>query len=176
MSKTAVGNLFFLLLFITGCGAGLVHKAHSSFDDGNYQKSAELYAEYLAGNPDAFLTRRKYGLALLKDNRPKEAAVQFERVVDDNPHDSRALLYLGLAYLHTGDYQKTLSAWQQYEHRGDRIIAEKVARQSEQIAAALPVISAQLVSQIEAALESAIAEQQLRRSYNASRLVGCGSG
>lgn len=177
MNQIAASILFFLLLLLmAGCGAGLIHKADSSFDEGNYQKSAELYAGYLEKHPGAFLTRRKYGLALLKGNRPEEAIRHFIKIIDDHPHDYRSVLYLGLAYLHMGDYQKTLSVWQQYETGGKPLIVEEVARQSQRIAAALPMVSKELASEIEAAIEDAIWAHQLRSSYNASRLKRCGGG
>jgi tetratricopeptide (TPR) repeat protein len=176
MKKIAARLLFFLLLPLTGCGAGLIHKADSSFDEGNYHNSLELYAEYLEKHPEAFLARRKYGLALLKDNLPGEAVVQFKKVIDHHPRDSWSLLHIGLAYLLVGDYQETLSAWQHYEAGGKPRVAEEVARQSQRIAAALPEVSNELVSEIEAAIEDAIWAHQLQSKYNAARLERCGGG
>jgi tetratricopeptide (TPR) repeat protein len=176
MNKTAAIILSGLLLFITACSAGLVRQANSSFDEENYRKSAELYAEYLEKNPGAFLARRKYGLALLKDNRPEEAVEQLARVIDLHAHDSWSLLYLGLSYLQLGDYQKTLSVWRQYEFEGKPLIAEELARQSRRLAAALPRVSNELVREIESAVEDAIWAHQLHSANLASRLEECGGG
>lgn len=176
MGKTVVGLSLLLLLLMTGCGAELINQADSSFREGDYPKSSELYEIYLANHPDAFLARRKYGLTLLKGGHPEEAAVQFKRVFKDRPYDSLSLLYLGLVYLHLGDQQKVLSAWQQYGAIGRPLIAEEVESQSARIVAAAPNISNELVAEIEASIEYAIAAQQLRDAYNASRLGGCGNG
>lgn len=176
MDKIVTCLFVFSLLLLTGCGSELVHRADSSFHEGDYQKSSELYEQYLAKHPDAFLTRRKYGLALLKAGHADKAVEQFKKVIEDRPQDASSFLYLGLAYLRLGEYRNALSIWQHYTSGGRPLIAEEVERQSERIVAAGTGVSKDLANGIEAEIENAILAQKLRNSYNASRLEGCGAG
>ncbi len=170
-------NLILLgILLISGCAADLVREADSTFKSGSYEKSADLYAKYLHKHPDAFLTRRKYGLALLKTGRPKEAVEQFESIIDDHPRDYKSLLHLGLAYLKSGDYHKTLEVWRTYETGGKPLIAKEIRRQSHRLTKALPTISNELVLDVKSAVEKAINAQELRNAYNNARLEACGGG
>lgn len=165
-----------LISLVTGCAAGLVQTADSNFKKKNYHKSAELYAEYLKQHPGSFLTRRKYGRALLKDNRPEQAAKQLEKVIEDYPHDYKSLLYLGLAYLQSEKYRQALEVWDRYVYGGKPLIAEEVEEQSELMDSALPDISRELALDIKSAIEGAINAQKLRDAYNASRLEECAGG
>lgn len=174
--NTTCTVLSFLLLLSTGCATGLVRKADSNLKEGNYRKAAELYAPYLKKHPGAFLSRRNYGLALLKSGQPEKAATQFGKALDYQPHDYRSFLYLGLAYLQLGDYQETLDVWRQYKSGGKPLIVQEVEWQSQRLNNALPGISNELASEIKSAIEGAIQAQELRRSYKASRLEECVGG
>jgi tetratricopeptide (TPR) repeat protein len=177
--KSILGTVLLAIIFMTGCGAGLIQRAESNYLAHDYRTAANLFGLYLTEHPDAYLARRKFGHALLKGGQPREAVEQFENILSSHPRDSFSHLYLGLAYLRLGDYQKTLAAWQQYMPGGRPIISKEVTRQTDRVAGLSPGSLndnelSDLANSIESAIEEALNAEQLRKQYNTSRLGDCG--
>jgi hypothetical protein len=105
--------------------------------------------------------------------------MQLEKSLSDQPHDTLSKLYLGLAYLRLGEWQKTLAGWQQLAAGGRPLIRSAVSLQGNVVAREAPNISRNeeldaLANRVEAALEEALLAEQQRNAYNTSRLGDCG--
>ncbi|MBU0674162.1 MAG: tetratricopeptide repeat protein [Proteobacteria bacterium] len=176
--KIALVIALILALAITGCSSGLIQKAESKYLAQEYQVAADLYGEYLAKQPEAYLARRNLGYSLLKIGQTEQAVRQFEKIIIDHPSETFSHLYLGLAYLRLGDYQKTLSTWEQIEANGRPIIMKEMVSQTSRVAAIGPIISTNelddFAKRAEAAIEEALFAEQQRNAYNAARLGECG--
>ena len=180
MKKNALlGTVLLTIIFVNGCGTGLIQRAESNYLAQDYRTAANLFGLYLTEHPDAYLARRKFGRALLKGGQPREAVEQFNKILNSHPHDSFSHLYLGLAYLRLGDYKKTLAAWQQYMPGGRPIISKEITRQTDRITGLSPGSLnnndlSDLANSVESAIEEAVNAEQLRKQYNTSRLGDCG--
>jgi tetratricopeptide (TPR) repeat protein len=177
--KTAIGSLLFAVMLLSACGSGLLHRAETRYLARDYPAAADLFEEYLDEHPDAYLARRKLGHTLLKEGEPRKAASEFEKVVAGQPHDSFSRLYLGVAYLRLGDYQKALAIWQQSGTSGRPRVAEEKARQIKQVAETAPDISGaaqfnDLANLVEIGFDEAFSAEERREAYNAARLGDCG--
>jgi predicted Zn-dependent protease len=177
--KTVIGSLLWAVILLSGCGAGLIQRAESKYAAQDYPAAANLFRVYLDQHPDAYLARRKLAVSLLKEGRPREAVMQLEKSLSDQPHDTLSKLYLGLAYLRLGEWQKTLAGWQQLAAGGRPLIRSAVSLQGNVVAREAPNISRNeeldaLANRVEAALEEALLAEQQRNAYNTSRLGDCG--
>ena len=180
MSKTTVFGLLLLVsLNINSCSSGLLQKAEAKYFAQEYQTAANLLEMYLTKHPGSYTARKKMAHSLLIEGQVREAVVQFEKVINDNPQDTLSHLYLGLAYLRLGEYKETLSTWNHFESGGRPLLLKEMEKLSNTVAKTAPNISNdkelyELVNLVESAIEMAFFAEEKRNAYNAFRLGECG--
>jgi cytochrome c-type biogenesis protein CcmH/NrfF len=81
--------------------ATLLTLGKSLEDQGRYAEAAEVYRDAVREQPDD-ATRLRLTFALLRADRPGDAATAAQQVLDDSPGDPEAMLLLGLAQRATG--------------------------------------------------------------------------
>lgn len=84
----------------------------------NYYDALHEYERLLRDDPDNFTYRYNSGICHLKLNKDKSKAIPFFLWVIDQPkYDNQVYYYLGSAYLATGDYEKAIKAFKEYQKR-----------------------------------------------------------
>lgn len=180
MNKNKViGISLFAVMLLNACGFDVIQRAETKYLAQDYQAAADLLKLYLDDHPHADLARRKWAHSLYENGRYREAVSQFEKVLANRPQDIFSRIYLGLAYLRLGDYQKTLAGWHRLKVTEGSLIAEVKSSQISRIAVRASEIASEnqlndLANQVESAVEEAYFAEQQRDAYNASRLEGCG--
>ncbi|MFO0591934.1 MAG: tetratricopeptide repeat protein [Polyangiaceae bacterium] len=78
---------------------------------GLYPRAIAIYEHLVQTHPDAIEPRVNLALSYLKTGQAQSARFELERVVEQNPHHSRAWGYLGLAFQRLGDYERASHAF-----------------------------------------------------------------
>jgi len=116
-----------LLLIQSGCLGPI--KAEIKLDRQRYDEAVPLFQEYLKEKPQDFRARSKLGFAFLKMGRLDDAIRELSSVLETQPGDPYAVLYLGLAYLNKEDIGKAIDTWQRYRDPGSPLVEEEIRRQ-----------------------------------------------
>ena len=78
---------------------------------GLYPRSIAIYEHLVQTHPEAIEPRVNLALSYIKTGQAQAARFELERVVEQNPHHSRAWGYLGLAFQRLGDYERASHAF-----------------------------------------------------------------
>jgi tetratricopeptide (TPR) repeat protein len=85
------------------------NKAAKLIEKGDSQKAIESLARAIAIYPDYLMARNQMGVQYLKLRRFREAAEQFQAVIERNPKSFNARLNLGLVRIEEKDYKMAVS-------------------------------------------------------------------
>ena len=88
---------------------------------GNYYDGLNEYERLLRDDPNNILYRYNSGICHLKLNKDKSRAIPFFLwVVSQDKFDNQAYYFLGEAYLVTGEYDKAIAAFQEFQNRVEK--------------------------------------------------------
>jgi tetratricopeptide (TPR) repeat protein len=117
-----------VVLFCSGCsGLGLVNAEFKMSQD-DYEGAIPIYKTYIEKNPDAVTPRTRLGFAYLKTGQLDQAVEALEKVLELEPDDSYAHLYLGMAYLNQEEFGKAAAVWQGYRDKKKPLVEEEIKR------------------------------------------------
>lgn len=91
--------------------APLLAQANAAYGAGDFGAAAALYKSFLqaeSANPEA---RQRMGECLYRQGQYIQAKVEFERLLQKNRKDNRAILYLGLVLARLERVQKAAVVW-----------------------------------------------------------------
>lgn len=86
----------------------LVAMADISFEAQVFDKAADFYKQYLAINPNNGMIRARYANALSFAGKTKEARLELDRAMKDDPNNFQTLAYAAVAYAQLGEVKKAL--------------------------------------------------------------------
>lgn len=89
---------------------------------GLYPRAISIYEDLVQGYPEAVTPRVNLALCYLKTAQALRAKEVLERLLEIDPHHTRAWGYLGLAYQRLGDYER---AGQAFAQGGHDVLARK---------------------------------------------------
>ncbi len=89
---------------------GLFQQAQAASQQGKYARSEELYRRILSYDPEVLPARVNLGLACYWQHKNREAVTQLERALRSSPREYSALLFLGLASIDLGQYDRAREA------------------------------------------------------------------
>jgi len=113
-------------ILIVGIGTSLVvgHKLAQE----NYSEAIPLLEEIVSKSPDDTKSRGKLGFCYLKTNQTDKAIAEFTTVLEEEPEDPFATLYLGVAYVNNEQYARSLELWNGYKNEEQPIVEKEVKR------------------------------------------------
>lgn len=91
---------------------------------GDYQNASELYARLVLREPEFAEAYRKLGWCYLRLGETAEARRVLEELLDREPDDATALLYVGLSHAHDGSAEKAVTVWH-HVHDYNRIVIQR---------------------------------------------------
>lgn len=109
ISPYFIGIVIFLIMYIRLCTNDSNMVGNEYFELGNYQKALNLYNEYLELYPHDIKTLYNRGRCFEELGHPSRAAEDFEKVLDREPDNVKALLSLSQYYYNEGKYQSAVN-------------------------------------------------------------------
>jgi tetratricopeptide (TPR) repeat protein len=116
-------------LLVLACGCSPLAKANSRFQSQQYAASIPLYSQYLRISPDNVQARARLGYALLRAGKLDQAAAELEKVLQLDPSNGFAALYLGMAYLKAKSCPQAIEVWRTYDDSSMPLVTAEVKKQ-----------------------------------------------
>ncbi|NDY95717.1 tetratricopeptide repeat protein [Wenzhouxiangella limi] len=91
---------------------------------GDYQKASELYARLTLREPDFLEAYRKQGWCYLKLAKTAEARQVLEKLLEQQPEDATALLYIALSHAMDGSAENAVTVLRDV-HDYNRIVVQR---------------------------------------------------
>ncbi len=91
--------------------APLLAQANAAFGARDFAAAATLYKEFLAEESANGEARQRYGECLYRQGQFIQAKVEFERLLQKNRKDNRAILFLGLVLARLDRLRKAAVVW-----------------------------------------------------------------
>lgn len=94
--------------------APVLAQANAAYAAGDFAAAAGLYKAFLqdeSGNDEA---RQRFGESLYRQGQYIQAKIEFERLLQKNRKNNRAILFLGLVLVRLDRVQKALVVWKLY--------------------------------------------------------------
>lgn len=107
-----------------GCGTVDILKADLKMQSGNYPEAVAILKAHLAESPDSVLGRTTLGMVYLKMDNVDDAIAELSKVQIIKPGESKSTLFLGLAYIGKGEYEKAIATWEGFKTRNSIVLAE----------------------------------------------------
>jgi len=107
-----------------GCATMDLVKADVKMSTGDYQEAIAILKAYLEKEPDSVWARTQLGKAYLNIEELDLAIDSLLKAQQIQPKESRSTLYLGLAYIGKGKYEKAIATWEGYKSTNAFINAE----------------------------------------------------
>lgn len=117
-----------LLLLAAGCGGMSLVKADFKMAQEAYDEAIPIYEAYVKDNPDAVDPRNRLGFAYLKTGKLDAAIDAFQTVLQLEPGDPYAVLYLGMAHLNKEEFGKAIEVWQGYRNNRKPLVEDEIRR------------------------------------------------
>jgi tetratricopeptide (TPR) repeat protein len=115
-------------MLLSGCGGMELIKAEMQMAGQRYEQAIPAYKEYLKKYPDSVPVHNKLGFAYLKTGQLDAAAEEFKSVLELEPGNCYAILYLGMTYLNRNEFGKAIDIWQTYKNEGKPLIEAEIKR------------------------------------------------
>jgi thioredoxin-like negative regulator of GroEL len=91
--------------------APLLGQANAAFSTGDFAAAAPLYKNFLQAESDNAEARQRYGECLYRQGQHIQAKVEFERLLQKDRKNNRAILFLGLVMARLDRVQKAAVVW-----------------------------------------------------------------
>lgn len=91
--------------------APVLAQANAAFAAADFATAAGLYKSFLQAESDNAEARQRYGECLYRQGQHIQAKVEFERLLQKNRKDNRAILFLGLVLARLDRVQKAAVVW-----------------------------------------------------------------
>jgi tetratricopeptide (TPR) repeat protein len=91
--------------------APLLAQANTSFAAADFATAAGLYKSFLQAESDNAEARQRYGECLYRQGQFIQAKVEFERLLQKDRKNNRAILFLGLVLARLDRVQKAAVVW-----------------------------------------------------------------
>jgi tetratricopeptide (TPR) repeat protein len=122
-------RISFLLALILLCSCTPYMAGNFQLSRKNYEEAIIHYREAVSQNHDNWKARGKLGFAYLKTGQLEKAVNELTKVLEQEPGDPHATLYLGLAYLNMGEVSQTIVTWKNYTNKSKPLVEEEIERQ-----------------------------------------------
>jgi Flp pilus assembly protein TadD len=99
-------------------------RADELLADGDYQKASELYARLTMREPGFLEAYRRLGWCYLKLDMTAEARRVLEQLLDNEPEDATALLYIALSHAMDGSAENAVTVLRDV-HDYNRIVVQR---------------------------------------------------
>ncbi len=119
-------GIFYLAL--SGCGAVDLIKAELKMQSGEYSEAIAIFKAHLVKSPDSVWVRTQLGKAYLKSEDLDSAIDSLLKVQQLQPKEPRSTLFLGLAYIGKGQYEKAIATWEGFKSE-DLIVTDEIKKQ-----------------------------------------------
>jgi tetratricopeptide (TPR) repeat protein len=91
--------------------APVLARANAAYQAGDFPAAAAAYKEFLAEESANDEARQRYGECLYRQGRHIQAKVEFERLLQKDRKNNRAILFLGLVLARLDRVQKAAVVW-----------------------------------------------------------------
>jgi len=91
--------------------APVLAQANAAFVAGDFASAAGFFKTFLQAESDNAEARQRYGECLYRQGQFIQAKVEFERLLQKNRKDNRAILFLGLVLARLDRVQKAAVVW-----------------------------------------------------------------
>ena len=124
-----VGLLGWMIIGFVACVGQGLQSANLKLDQGKYDEAIGLYQEHLSNKPQDIEARNRLGFAYLKTGKIDASMAEFGTVLNREPGNSYATLYLGLGHLNKAQYGDAIALWQGFRDPKQPLVEAEIKRQ-----------------------------------------------
>lgn len=118
-----------------------------------YPGAAACYRKCLARSPENPVARGRLGYCRMREGRLDDAVRELGQVLEKNPKDNFARLYLGLAQAMRGDLTAAADAWREYFNPSQLTLQREINIQTALMQTDVPPTPEEVVKAVEEAIE-----------------------